>query len=184
LNASRTLAVVVALVGLAASSGVACRGQFSELGAGGAIDPELLAPQRSSFEPVADAMQPHCGTLDCHGQIGRNMRLFGARGLRLRTGANPADDATTPAEYDATFWSVVGLEPEALTEVLADGGAWPERLSLIRKARGHERHKGNTLMSPGDDLDTCLTSWLAGPVAAARCRVAASVGAPGATPNP
>jgi hypothetical protein len=178
LTAPRTLAIVAVICG------AACRGQISDPAAGSAIDPELLAPQRSSFEPVADAMQPHCGTLDCHGQIGRNMRLFGARGLRLQAGANPADDATTLAEYDASFWSVVGLEPEALTEVLEDAGAAPERLSLIRKARGHERHKGNTLMKPGDDLDTCLISWLAGPVATARCRSAATVGAPESTPNP
>lgn len=32
---------------------------------------------------VADALQPSCGTLDCHRQVTRNLRLFGARGLRL-----------------------------------------------------------------------------------------------------
>ena len=140
---------------------------------------ELLAPDRAGFEAVADAMQPHCGTLDCHGQVGRNLRLFGARGLRLDRGGNPSDDSTTPGEYDATFWAVVGLEPELLTAVIRDAGAEPERLSLIRKARGHERHKGGALMQTGDDLDRCLLSWLTGPPARANCLTAAMFGPPG-----
>jgi hypothetical protein len=158
----------------------ACEGQIGDLGVGGGVSFELLAPTRTNFERVADAMQPHCGTLDCHGQAGRNMRLFGGRGLRLSPGGNPLDGDTTPAEYDATFWSVVGLEPETLTAVLEDKGADPERLSLIRKARGHERHKGGTLMNAGDALDRCLISWLAGAVTEAPCQAAAMYEAPGA----
>jgi hypothetical protein len=160
----------------------ACQGQIGELGS--PVRVELLAPRRMGFESVADAMQPHCGTLDCHGQVGRNMRLFGSRGLRLLADANPADEATTPPEYDASFWSVVGLEPELMTLVIQEGGAEPERLSLIRKARGHEKHKGGTLMVAGDDLDSCLISWLTGPVPEARCRVAAMYGAPGTMATP
>ena len=93
---------------------------------------ELLAPPRLNFEGVSDAVQPHCGTLDCHGEAGRNLRLFGSRGLRLAATDNPREGDTTPAEYDANFWSIVGLEPETLTAVVADKGADPERLSLIR----------------------------------------------------
>jgi hypothetical protein len=162
----------------------ACEGQISEPGGGGVVRQELLAPPRANFERVADAMQPHCGTLDCHGQAGRNMRLFGGRGLRLSPGANPLDGDTTPAEYDATFWSVVGLEPETMTAVLEDKGADPERLSLIRKARGHERHKGGTLMNAGDPLDQCLTSWLAGALTEGPCQVAAMYAAPGTVAAP
>jgi len=161
-----------------------CNGQVGDSGGSGGVRVELLAPTRTSFEQVADAMQPHCGTLDCHGEAGRNMRLFGARGLRLAASANPLDGKTTPAEYDATFWSVVGLEPETLTAVLEDKGANPERLSLIRKARGHERHKGGTLMSAGDPLDQCLLSWLAGPIVEGPCKVAAKYAAPGTVAGP
>jgi len=158
-----------------------------EIGAPGGVNTvhvELLAPSRVNFEQVADAMQPHCGTLDCHGQAGRNMRLFGSRGLRLAADANPLDGNTTSAEYDATFWSVTGLEPETLTAVVQDKGADPERLSLIRKARGHERHKGGTLMSSGDPLDQCLVSWLAGAVVQGPCKVAAKYAAPGTVAAP
>jgi len=161
-----------------------CVGQIGAPGGVSGVQVELLAPARTNFEQVADAMQPHCGTLDCHGEAGRNLRLFGGRGLRLAAAENPLDGSTTPAEYDATFWSVVGLEPETLTAVLEDKGANPEQLSLIRKALGHERHKGGTLMSAGDPLDQCLLSWLAGAVLEAPCRAAKIYDAPGAAAVP
>jgi hypothetical protein len=170
-----------ALVVTAASALPACVAASGDGGPSG-VQRELLAPPRVGFEHVADAMQPSCGTLDCHGQAGRNLRLFGGRGLRLMAGANPLAGDTTPAEYDATFWSVVGLEPETMTDVLLDHGADPERLSLIRKPRGHERHKGGTLMTAGDALDQCLISWLAGAIVDAPCTVAAMYDAPGRTP--
>jgi hypothetical protein len=140
----------------------------------------LLAPTRAGFETVANAMQPRCGTLDCHGQIGRNLRLFGSRGLRLLAKDNPADNVTSVEEYDATYWSVIALEPEIITQVVRDGGQRPERLTLIRKARGVDEHKGGTLMKPGDDLDNCLLIWLAGNVADSFCRKAAAFTRPGA----
>jgi hypothetical protein len=178
-------AILVAAFAVVVADAVpACQGQISEPGGGGGVRQGLLAPPRTNFEQVADAMQPHCGTLDCHGQVGRNMRLYGGRGLRLAPGANPLDGDTTQAEYDATFWSVVGLEPETMTVVIEDKGANPERLSLIRKARGHERHKGGTLMNVGDPLDQCLTAWLAGVVIEAPCRVAATYAAPGTVAAP
>jgi hypothetical protein len=173
-------ALVVAVLGALCG----CVGQVGDGAAGGGVQRELLAPPRAKFELVADALQPSCGTLDCHGQAGRNLRLFGGRGLRLAKGANPLAGDTTPAEYDATFWSVVGLEPETMTDVLADHGADPERLSLIRKPRGHERHKGGTLMTVGDPLDSCLLSWLAGAVADAPCLTAAKYDAPGTVAAP
>ena len=172
-SANAAAAIIAALTCAGLGGSLACEGRIGTVDNASHLPTELLAPSRLHFESVADAMQPHCGTLDCHGQIGRNMRLFGGRGLRLAPKANPFDGDTTPAEYDATFWSVVGLEPESLTAVLADNGADPERLSLIRKARGHERHAGGTLMIAGDNLDQCLNSWLATAVLEAPCHAAA-----------
>lgn len=175
--------ICAACVAVALALGPGCVGQIGDPVIGqGPVEPTveatLLAPSRVEFEPVAKAMQPHCGTLDCHGQIGRNLRLYGARGLRLDRQANPADGDTTPAELDASYWSVLGLEPEALTQVVRDHGAAPERLSLIRKARGDERHKGGQLMLAGDDLDSCLVAWVAGAGNAAACGRAAKYGNP------
>jgi hypothetical protein len=140
---------------------------------------ELDLPVRIGFENVADALQPSCGTLDCHGQPARNLRLFGGRGLRLSPDDTPLEGATTPAEYDATYWAIVGLEPELLGTVVEQGGVQPERLLMIRKGRGTTRHKGGTIMHPDDDLDQCLVGWLAGTILVDRCQVAAklSVGA-------
>jgi hypothetical protein len=133
----------------------------------------LAAPARDGFPRVADALVATCGTLDCHGQLGRNLRLYGNHGLRLARTDDPGGAPTTAEEYDASYWSVIGLEPETLDEVVRAHGADPERLSLVRKPRGTERHKGGTLMQAGDALDRCLRSWIEGDVDAAACMVAA-----------
>jgi len=129
----------------------------------------LRRPDRASFPQVADALQPSCGTLDCHGQRNRNLRLYGGRGLRLDPSGNSADEPTTDGEYQASFLSLTGLEPEALDAVVRSAGLDPERLSLLRKGRGTERHKGGTQMLPGDPLDRCIVSWLSGRIDSAAC---------------
>jgi hypothetical protein len=80
-----------------------------------------------------------------------------------------ADEPTTDSEYQASFLSVTGLEPEALDAVVKSGGLDPERLSLLRKGRGTERHKGGTQMLAGDPLDRCIVSWLSGRIDSAAC---------------
>jgi|SRR4051812_48573689 hypothetical protein len=135
----------------------------------------LSAPPRAGFENVADAMQPSCGTLDCHGQQDRNLRLFGGRGLRLDPATNSSDGDTAPAEYEANYWSVIALEPELLATVTREGGQNPERLILIRKGRGTTRHKGGALMQPNDDLDQCIVEWLKGNILVDRCFAASRI---------
>lgn len=144
-----------------------------------ATDITLAAPPRAAFENVADAMQPSCGTLDCHGQVGRNLRLFGARGLRLSAMETSAEGVTQQSEYDATYWAVLALEPEVLAMVVRQGGASPERLTLVRKGRGTERHKGGTLMIPNDNLDRCIVEWIKGNIQVDACQAAAMLTAPG-----
>jgi hypothetical protein len=89
--------------------------------------------------------------------------------LRLAPTDVPGGRATTTDEIDADYQSVIGLEPEILAAVVQDGGARPERLTLVRKARGTEHHKGGALITPGDAQDRCLTSWLAGAVDESAC---------------
>jgi hypothetical protein len=127
-------------------------------------------PDRASFPVVAQALVHRCGTLDCHGTQYRNLRLFGNEGLRWSATDMPLQPAcTTTPEVDQDFASVVGLEPEVMSRVVAGHGADPALLTLVRKARGTESHKGGTLMSVGDDLDVCITSWLTGQTATAAC---------------
>ncbi len=137
-------------------------------------------PGPAAFNAVGDYFAIRCGSLDCHGQTGRNMRIWGEWGMRL----DPKDISggtfllagqvpTTDAEYEATYRSVVGLEPTVMSTVVAGHGAHPELLTFVRKARGLEAHKGGTLITPGDDQDICITSWLASNVNTMECQVAA-----------
>jgi hypothetical protein len=136
-------------------------------------------PDRTSFPYVAQAMEAHCGTLDCHGTVARNMRLYGNTGLRWAPTDQPVNPpCTTSDEVDQDFDSVVGLEPEAMSTVVAQHGANPDLLTMVRKARGIESHKGGTVMSVGDDLDTCITSWLTGDTQTQSCQNVAPPTAP------
>jgi hypothetical protein len=127
---------------------------------------------RERFELVSDAMVYRCGTLDCHGNTFRNLRLYGFGGLRLAKTALPDDNrgARVQAEVDANYDAIAGLEPESFAQVIAEGGGEPERLTLVAKARARQNHKGGPAMKPGDPIDDCITSWLRGNVADDRCR--------------
>lgn len=137
---------------------VGCTGPES-----GTMTPEKL-PDRTTFPPVADLLVHRCGSLDCHGQVGRNLRLYGHEGLRLALDAQPNRTGTTTVEeYDEDYKSIIGLEPGLL-------GQAPDTLTIVRKARGTEGHKGGSLMSAGDREDVCLTSWLGGKTDSAACQ--------------
>ncbi len=133
-------------------------------------------PPRVGFEPLSEAMGRRCGALvSCHGGEARNYRVFGLYGLRLSPDDISGDLATptTQAEHDANYNGTVYLEPERMTEVWQEGGARPERLTLIRPARGTEAHKGTWLFAEGDPGDRCLVSWLEGQLDEAACLAAA-----------
>lgn len=138
---------------------------------------DVIKPSAANFKAVNQLLVHQCGTLDCHGSRFRNLRVYGALGLRLPgntpgdTNADPASDSrehltdATPEEDAQSYLSLTGLEPEILSEVVASGGASPERLTFIRKARGTENHKGYDLVQPGTDADVCLLSFLTNAVA-------------------
>jgi hypothetical protein len=129
-----------------------------------------LVPDRASFAPVAQVLERKCGSLDCHGSSYRNLRVYGNESLRFATGDRPLMPACTTAdEVEQDYLSAVGLEPEAMSAVVADGGAHPERLTVVRKARGAEAHKGGAPLIEGDDGDLCLTSWLASQIQTDAC---------------
>lgn len=133
---------------------------------------KFAVPPREGFEPVSDLLQARCGSLDCHGQTGRSLRIYGTNGLRLDSKDLSGLDGgvTQAAEHDANYASVVILEPEILDRVVRDAGRNPERLTLIRKARGAEVHVGGSASPAGSAGDVCLTSWLAGVLDVAACQ--------------
>ena len=127
-------------------------------------------PDATSFVPVAQLLDVRCGSLDCHGTTARNLRLYGSAGLRFSASDRPLMPmCDTADEIKQDYDSVVGLEPETMNDVVADHGADPERLTMVRKARGVEAHKGGTIWATGSDGDTCLTSWLAAEVNPTAC---------------
>ena len=131
---------------------------------------ETLLPDRASFPYVAEVLVIRCGTLDCHGSLYRNLRVFGDEGLRYAPQDRPCvPPQTTTAEFDQDYDSVVGLQPEVLNQVMADHGADPERLDLLAKPMGLDMHKGLTLIKQGDDTYNCITSWLAGNLNTVAC---------------
>lgn len=127
---------------------------------------------RERFELVSDAMVYQCGTLDCHGSVFRNLRLYGYGGLRKTGRADEGFPLRVRAEVDANYEAIVALEPESFATVIAEGGREPDRLTLVAKARAFQNHKGGPVMKPGDPVDDCITSWLRGNVADDRCRAA------------
>lgn len=139
------------------------------------------APDQASFAPVSALLEHRCGSLDCHGQVGRNLRLYGYEGLRLAQAGDasrPSSTAnTTGAEISENYLSVVGLEPELMSQVVHEGATNPLRLTLMRKPLGIENHKGGTVFVQGDTQYVCVTSWLAGHTDAATC-ASATVGNP------
>ncbi len=139
------------------------KGQFSEIG----------TVNGSVQYGVSTVLERRCGTLDCHGQVGRPLRIYGQYGLRFVDDAGdvPGVQPTTATEYEANYQSVVGLQPELMTEVV-QGNAQPEDLLLLRKPLQLERHKGGAVFVDGDDGDTCFTSWLAGQTNFAACTAA------------
>jgi hypothetical protein len=125
------------------------------------------APPEDQFTPkVGDYLGFRCGTLDCHGQPGRNFRIWGCYGMRLDSDASTncvpfVGGLTTSDEYHATYRSLVGLEPAVMSQVVQGHGADPELLTFMRKAEGIESHKGGHIITPGDPQYKCLASWLA-----------------------
>jgi hypothetical protein len=169
---------------------------------------------KATFSPLNAYLVERCGTIDCHGSPARNFRIWGCNGMRLAPGQAPTcvpNDAgggfTTLPEYQETYRSLVGLEPQVMSTVFTgcngaqspEGGAaypppatcHPELLTMVQKARGLEKHKGGQLIclsppcppgvpdpDPYDPQDVCIVSWLEGQVNSTACGNASQIGFP------
>jgi hypothetical protein len=145
---------------------------------------EIAAPpfEENAFRDVSNVLEQRCGTLDCHGAMARPFRIYGQPGLRRYEpeGSENVEDysqyysgglqATTGAELRDNYRSLCGLEPELLEQVFAKK-ADPQVLTLVRKARLLEKHKGGLLWNKGEPGDVCLTNWLTGNIDTAQCDV-------------
>jgi hypothetical protein len=132
------------------------------------------ALDKPGFESVAPMLNRRCGSLDCHGSQFRNLRLYGFGGSRLSPMDNPESPPTTQAEAAKDYEAVMGLEPEVMRTFIDSGRKDPTTLTLLRKARNEEDHKGGKRIVPGDAADRCLVSWLTATVDSASCASAAA----------
>jgi hypothetical protein len=142
----------------------------------------ILAPDFNEF--AGDASNPgvhaflerRCGTLDCHGQTGHAFRLYGSGGLRLANDAGlvSGEGPDTPEEILANYQSLVGLQPEEMSRVVA-GLDPPIDLLVVAKPLGLQTHKGGQELATGDSGDACLESWLVGQIGLLQCQEAAQV---------
>jgi hypothetical protein len=130
----------------------------------------ILQPDFNTYsQHVDNYLRRRCGTLDCHGQPGRALRLYGREGFRLYNedaGLISGLQATTPEETRANFQAIVGLEPEEMSRLIAMQGDETElkRLLFVRKPLRLERHKGGQAMAEDDPGYRCVRSWLQVPV--------------------
>ncbi len=176
-------------------------GLVEPLTPGGA--PELN-PSYTQFKDyfVSEFLTRRCGTLDCHGQPGRPLRIYGQRGLRLpnQNGLRPVTGDTSEEEVAANYRAAVGLEPEVMNRVVAARAedtcslkGEPEtpclhHLLLVAKplscnklsshgCGGGERgveHKGGPVIAFGDDGYNCLKTWVQGITDPGACQRAAN----------
>lgn len=126
----------------------------------------VVLPDFQIYDKYVDGfLNARCGTLDCHGQPGRPFRSYGYRGLRIFKadgGLVPGQGTgtSTPEERLSNFYSIVALEPEEMSRVIARNGARPETLLFVRKPLLLERHKGGPALSVDDAGYRCITAWL------------------------
>jgi len=163
----RSLFVLAALVSLGA-----CADDLTYPD-GGIRVTTILAPDQGAFTMVSPVFEQRCGTLDCHGQVGRPLRIYSGLGLRLPNDAGdlPGVGATTPDEIAANYRSVIGLEPEEMSRVIADEDP-PTKLLILAKPLMLESHKGGPAMAPGDTAEKCIEGWLVGPFDQPSCTAA------------
>ena len=164
------LAVVVACAGLFAAAACASTPDTKRYTFIGEAEAPL-APSVAEYRAGPDNyLGKRCSSLDCHGQIGRPLRIFSKNGLRAFDASPPGGfpyisgrTGLADEEVLLNYEGVIGLEPEVLSQVYASGGEGLNRLILLRKPLGLERHKGGQLMNnEADEGYLCLASWISG----------------------
>lgn len=114
-----------------------------------------------------------CGSLDCHGDMGRTLRIYAQDGLRLREGLRFATLDLEEVQHNVRSFSAFPSE-----------NADPSNNLILLKGlavdAGGIAHKGDEVWSSPEAAGyRCIAAWLEGVSAAAAC---AEAGAEFATP--
>jgi hypothetical protein len=173
IRAARLVFTSAMIVALAGCSAVDPTAQVTVTG-------PTFGAEGSAFLPISSVLERRCGTLDCHGSTYRPLKIYGQIGLRrpeepgstnvksFKDYYSGGTEPTTQAELFDNYLSVIGLEPELLDAVVAKKGL-PDTLTLVRKPRLREKHKGGLIWNPSDPGDLCLLNWLTGIADTAPC---------------
>jgi hypothetical protein len=171
-----------------ASLALALLGVAAVLGTSACITEQDLAsapitcPTEENFRAVSSVLERRCGTLDCHGVLARPLRIYGQYGLRRPQAPveglpfdydeyfTGGEVSTTDAEVADNYLAACALEPELMVSVLS-GEEPAEALTLVRKPRLEEAHKGGKIWDGTTKGDACLLSWIAGEVQPEPCRL-------------
>ncbi|NUP13706.1 MAG: hypothetical protein HOW73_47325, partial [Polyangiaceae bacterium] len=117
----------------------------------------FACPSEAEWPVVSQVLERKCGTMDCHGDRARPFRLFGRNGMRESdNNVVGSTDPTTTAELRENRASACGLEPEKMDAVVVDGEDL-ETLTLVRKPRLIEAHKGGLVWNEDSPGFVCLT---------------------------
>ena len=141
----------VARWGLALAAFVlpACQGGPGELPLD-PVDVDGYAAEVHSYVEIG------CATLDCHGDPGRPLRLYGEIGLRAR--ADLRDQPMSRSELEDNAYSFRGVDDAPLDENLV-------LLKPLAEAAGGLAHVGaDVWASESDPGYRCVRAWLAGVV--------------------
>jgi len=103
---------------------------------------------------VQRSLGSRCGSLDCHGDIDRPLRIYARNGLRLRADLRGRDESMS--ELTANILSIVGIDPEQ--DTLQDHLLLLKPLSV--SAGGIDHVGGDVFADQRDGLYRCLHAWL------------------------
>lgn len=109
-----------------------------------------------------------CGSLDCHGDPGRPLRLYARDGLRLRAELRGEELTAEEAALNAQAFLGIDPAPSAIDAHVA-------LLKPLAEAAGGLPHVGGDVWeSRDDDAYRCVYGWLAGAPDDARCAAASA----------
>jgi hypothetical protein len=113
------------------------------------LDPPDIAGYQTNVHPIVEA---RCGTLDCHGDLDRPLRIYAETGLRLRDDLR--DQPITAEEIDASARSLLAVDPGVVDPM--------DRLVLTKPLAGFVFHEGGAIwLDPSEPQPTCVAGWLA-----------------------
>ncbi len=123
--------------------------------------PQVVRDPVSFEADIQPILGPGCGSLDCHGDRGRPLRLYAQFGRRAAAELRSAP--LTPEEIADNVAALATMPPDRVLGKPLDVSA------------GGMRHVGGDLW-PSDSAPayTCVSAWLAGEQAQAACEMAAA----------